>query len=105
MSVAPQQEFRSLDFERIQVGDKASLTRTLTESDVERFAGASGDYTPLHMEPEFARATTFQNRVVHGMLVASYVSTLVGMHLPGPGALWTQQSFRWVTPVFIGDTL
>jgi len=61
-----------------------------------------GDYNPLHMEADFARTTSFQQRVVHGMLVASYVSTLVGMQLPGPGALWTKQSFNWSAPVFIG---
>jgi 3-oxoacyl-[acyl-carrier protein] reductase len=104
MSVALQ-ELRILDFGSIQVGDKASLTKTITENDVEAFAAASGDYNPLHMETDFARTTSFQQRVVHGMLVASYVSTLVGMQLPGPGALWTQQSFRWSAPVFIGDTL
>src|SRR5262249_4000187 len=59
----------------------------------------------LHMEEGFARETHFQRRVVHGMLVASYVSTLVGMRLPGPGALWTRQDFRWTSPVFLGDTL
>ena len=99
------QELRILDFGSIQVGDKASLTKTITEKDVEAFAAVSGDYNPLHMEADFARTTSFQQRVVHGMLVASYVSTLVGMHLPGPGALWTKQSFGWSAPVFIGDTL
>ncbi len=102
---AASQELRFLDFGSIRIGDKSSLTRTITEKDVEAFAAASGDHNPLHMETEFARTTSFQRRVVHGMLVASYVSTLVGMHLPGPGALWTQQSFRWTAPVFIDDTL
>ena len=65
----------------------------------------SGDYNPLHMEDDFARKTHLRRRVVHGMLVASYVSTLIGMQLPGAGALWMQQSFRWRNPVFIGDTI
>ena len=83
------------DFAAIAVGDTAKLTRTVGHDDVELFATLSGDRNPLHMDDEFARGTSFERRVVHGMLVASYVSTLVGMHLPGPGALWTQQSFRW----------
>ncbi|HLG98173.1 MAG TPA: SDR family oxidoreductase [Bryobacteraceae bacterium] len=104
MSTAgPKTEIR--DFSALQAGDKVSITRTITEQDLDAFAAATGDYNPLHMEAEFAETTTFQRRVVHGMLVASYVSTLVGMHLPGPGALWTQQSFRWVAPVFLQDTL
>ena len=93
------------DFARISVGDHASLKRTIAEADVDAFARLSGDYNPLHMDTEFARTTHFQKRVVHGMVVAGYVSTLVGMHLPGPGALWAQQSFNWLQPVFIGDTL
>lgn len=93
------------DFSQFQVGDTVSITKVIREEDLDAFATATGDYNPLHMEAQFAATTRFQRRVVHGMLVASYVSTLVGMHLPGPGALWTQQSFRWIAPVFIDDTL
>ncbi|MCC6591549.1 MAG: SDR family oxidoreductase [Bryobacterales bacterium] len=93
------------DFSSISVGDHVSITRTIAEADVTAFARLSGDYNPLHMDSEFAQTTHFQKRVVHGMVVASLVSTLIGMHLPGPGALWAQQSFNWVQPVFIGDTL
>src|SRR5690242_21457704 len=57
------------------------------------------------MEDEFARKTHLRKRVVHGMLVASFVSTLIGMQLPGAGSLWMQQSYRWRHPVFIGDTI
>ena len=92
-------------FAAIRVSDKATLSKTITEEDVRAFAALTGDYNPLHMEEEFAAGTHFQRRVVHGMLVASYVSTLVGMQLPGPGALWTRQNFQWVAPVFLGDTL
>jgi 3-oxoacyl-[acyl-carrier protein] reductase len=90
---------------KIRTGDTARLSTVITEKDVQAFADASGDYNPLHMDAGFARRTSFGRRVAHGMVVASYVSRLVGMHLPGPGALWTQQSFRWLAPVFIGDAL
>jgi 3-oxoacyl-[acyl-carrier protein] reductase len=93
------------DAGRIQVGDSVCLRATITEKDVQSFADLSGDYNPLHMDSGFARTTSFQRRVVHGMILASYVSRLVGMHLPGAGALWTQQSFRWLAPVFIDDTV
>lgn len=93
------------DFSTISVGDHVSIQRKIAEADVDAFARLSGDYNPLHMDTEFAGRTPFQKRVVHGMVVASYVSTLIGMHLPGPGALWAQQSFNWVQPVFIGDTI
>ena len=72
---------------------------------MQAFAALSGDHNPLHVDAAFARQTSFQKPVAHGMLLASYVSTLVGMHLPGPGALWTRQSFRWPAAVFAGDTV
>lgn len=94
-----------LELEAIRPGDRATIRKQFTEQDVAAFAALSGDYNPLHMESEFAETTRFGRRVVHGMLVASYVSTLVGMQLPGTGALWMQQTFRWRKPVFIGDTV
>jgi 3-oxoacyl-[acyl-carrier protein] reductase len=93
------------DFAGIAVGDEARLVKKILAEDLEAFARLSGDYNPLHMDAEFARRTSFQRRVAHGMLVAGYVSTLVGMHLPGAGALWAQQNFRWRAPVFIGDEI
>lgn len=91
------------DFDRLAVGDEARFIKRILAEDLEAFARLSGDYNPLHMDAEFARRTSFQRRVAHGMLLGNYVSTLVGMHLPGPGALWAQQNFRWRSPVFIGD--
>jgi 3-oxoacyl-[acyl-carrier protein] reductase len=93
------------DFEKIQPGDEAKFSKVITAEDVEAFAKLSGDRNPLHMDEKFAARTHFQRRVVHGMLVANYVSTLVGMNCPGPGALWSQQNFRWPAPVFIGDRI
>ena len=93
------------DFDKIQMGDEAEFYRTITAEDVEDFARLSGDRNPMHMDEQFAGRTRFQRRVVHGMLLASYVSTLVGMHCPGPGALWSQQNFCWAAPVFIDDRI
>jgi len=87
----------------IQPGETATLAKTITTEDIEAFAALSGDRNPLHVDPAFARQTRFQRPVAHGMLLGAYVSTLVGMHLPGPGALWTHQSFRWLAPLFAGD--
>lgn len=92
-------------FENIEAGSTATIRRTITEQDVNDFAKLSGDDNPLHMNREFARGAGFQHRVVHGMLVASYVSTLIGTQLPGTGSLWMSQSFSWKQPVFIGDSL
>src|ERR1035437_8519513 len=94
-----------MEFEKIHLGQKASLRKKILAEDVEAFAKFSGDYNPLHMDEGFAKSTLFQKRVAHGMIVASYVSTLIGMQLPGAGSLWNQQSFNWKAPVFIGDEL
>ena len=91
--------------EKSKSGDEVEFAKTITAEDVEAFAKLSGDRNPLHMDDKFAARTHFQRRVVHGMLVANYVSTLVGMRCPGPGALWSQQNFRWLAPVFIGDKI
>ena len=93
------------DFEEIEAGDEFVFTKLLAVADVDAFAQASGDRNPLHMEDDFARSTGFKGRVVHGMLLGSYLSTVIGMHLPGPGSLWTQQSFRWRSAAFIGDSI
>jgi len=93
------------DFEKIQPGDEAKFSKLIAAEDLEAFAKLSGDRNPLHMDESFAARTHFQRRVVHGMLVANYVSALIGMSCPGPGALWSQQNFRWPAPVFIGDRI
>jgi len=93
------------DFEKIQLGDEVQFTKTIAPEDLEAFAKLSGDRNPLHMDDKFAARTHFQRRVVHGMLIANYLSTLVGMKCPGPGALWTEQNLRWPAPVFIGDRI
>jgi len=95
----------ALSFEAIQPGQKVTLVKEITAEAVDRFAEVSGDNNPLHMDSSFAAETPFRRRVVHGVLLASYVSTLVGTKLPGPGSLWNQQSFRWKLPVFIGDRI
>jgi len=93
------------DLTGIEVGATAQLSKTITREDILAFAEVSGDHNPLHVDAEFARSTTFQKPVAHGMLLGSFVSKMVGMQLPGPGALWMRQSFRWPVPVFAGDSV
>ena len=93
------------DFDKIQPGDEASCHKTISTEDVDAFARLSGDTNPLHMDEKIALRTDFRGRVVHGLLLASYVSALVGMQCPGPGTIWSQQNFRWQSPVFIGDRI
>ena len=92
-------------FEDIAVGETSELSRIVLQSDVDRFVSLTGDDNPLHVDAEFASRTTFKEPVVHGMLAGSLVSTLIGTQLPGPGALWMRQEFRFLGPVRVGDNL
>jgi 3-oxoacyl-[acyl-carrier protein] reductase len=92
-------------FEDIKVGQRAEMTRLITENDINAFMELTGDDNPLHMDDVYSSRTHFKKRVAHGMLSASFVSTIIGTKLPGAGALWVSQSFDFLKPVRIGDTL
>lgn len=94
-----------LDFDAIAVGDTRSLVRTITADDVRRFVDMTGDDNPLHVDPDYAETTAFKDVVVHGMLGASFLSTVIGTRLPGPGALWISQNMDFLLPVRLGDEL
>lgn len=87
----------------LKIGDKASLTKAFTEEDVFRFAELSTDKNPLHLDKEFGKASVFGRRVVHGSLVASLFSGLMGMVLPGKGSIYLGQTLAFKAPVFIGQ--
>jgi 3-oxoacyl-[acyl-carrier protein] reductase len=93
------------DFDSVKEGDTASLTKTITDADIRKFVELTGDDNPLHLDAEYANQTPFKEIVVHGMLGASFISTVIGTKLPGPGALWVSQSFEFSLPVRLGDTL
>ncbi len=92
-------------FDDLKIGQKASLTKTITEKDLSHFIAITGDTNPLHIDESFAKQTFFGQRIAHGMLSASLFSTLVGMHIPGIGAIYKSQTLEFLLPVFIGDTL
>jgi 3-oxoacyl-[acyl-carrier protein] reductase len=93
------------DFERVNEGDTQSLVKVIGEADIRRFVEMTGDDNPLHVDAAYASATPFKEIVVHGMLGASFISTVIGTKLPGPGALWVSQSMDFNLPVRLGDTL
>ena len=92
-------------FEDLSVGMSDSYTRTITEQDITQFAAVSGDNNPVHLDAEFAATTRFKKRIAHGMLSGSFISTVVGTQLPGPGCLYVSQNLKFRAPVFIGDTV
>jgi 3-hydroxybutyryl-CoA dehydratase len=88
-----------------QIGQRAAFRKTVTEADLALFVAVTGDTNPLHVDEVFARRTFFGARVVHGLLAGSLVSTVIGTLLPGTGAIYREQSFRFRKPVRVGDTL
>lgn len=90
---------------KYKIGQKAEFTRTVTETDIVLFAGLSGDYNPIHVDKEYAKQTFFRERISHGILTASFLSRLLGMHLPGPGSVYVAQTLNFTKPVYIGDTI
>jgi 3-hydroxybutyryl-CoA dehydratase len=94
-----------MTFDEITTGQAAEFRKTITETDVALFAGVTGDFNPLHIDQVAAEASRFGGRIAHGMLTASLISTVIGMHLPGPGCVYLGQTLRFTRPVRIGDTI
>ena len=89
----------------LKVGDSAEFTKTVSETDIYLYAGVSGDFNPAHINEEYAKETFFKTRIAHGMLPASFISTVIGTKLPGPGTIYLDQSLKFLAPVRIGDTI
>ncbi|MEG1594864.1 MAG: MaoC family dehydratase [Lachnospiraceae bacterium] len=87
------------------LGERASIVKKITQEDVNQFAAVTGDYNALHFNEEFAGKSFFGKRVVHGMLISSLVSTVMGMELPGAGTIFMKQETEFLKPVFVGDTI
>jgi 3-oxoacyl-[acyl-carrier protein] reductase len=96
---------RGRTFASLSEGDEACWTHTIAAKEVDAFAALSGDDNPLHMNDAYARTSGFQGRVVHGMLLAAWLSRVLGTHFPGPGVLWLSQSIRFARAVYIGDSV
>lgn len=96
---------KELTYEDIQIGDTATFSKTISEFDIYQFAGITGDFNPMHINEEFADTTIFEDRIAHGLLTGSFISTVLGMKLPGPNSIYLSQSFSFTAPVKMGDTI
>ena len=89
----------------MSIGQQASWTKTVTETDVYLFAGITGDLNPAHVNQVASEKTMFKGRIAHGMLGAGFISAVLGMYLPGPGTIYMGQELKFTKPVYIGDTV
>ncbi len=94
-----------LTFEQIKIGYNKEFQVVITESLVNDFAKITGDFSPIHINENFAKSKKFKGRVVHGMLLASFLSQMVGMYLPGKHAIYLSQSLEFHNPCFINDKI
>lgn len=91
--------------EDFQIGEKARLSRTVSEADIELMAEVTGDFNPVHMDEVFAKQTRFNGRIAHGVFSAGLISAVLGTELPGPGSVYLKQTLNFLYPVRPGDTL
>jgi 3-hydroxybutyryl-CoA dehydratase len=97
--------FTSYYFEDLSLGMRESIMKTVMANDVVGFATLSGDHNPVHLSDHFARKTRFGGRIAHGLYTASLISAVLGMRLPGPGAVYLSQTLNFRAPVRIGDVV
>lgn len=92
-------------FNSIRINQSAELTHVISKKDFNNFVQITGDINKIHTDKEFAKKTKFGKPIVHGMLTASFISTLIGTLLPGDGALWFEQHTKFLLPVFVGEKI
>ena len=94
---------RSYTIDELSVGMTASYERVVTIADIEAFAAVSGDHNPVHLDETYAKTTSFKGRIAHGMLGASFISTVLASQLPGPGTVYLGQTLAFKKPVRPGE--
>ena len=96
---------QDVQFVDIKIGDKASMSKTVSEYDIYTFAGLTGDFNPVHVNAEFAKTSLFKERIAHGMLSAGFISAVLGTTLPGANTIYLGQELAFKAAVKIGDTV
>jgi len=96
---------KGLTIQELSLGQSASSTKTITDQDVRLFAQVTGDDNPVHLDEAYAQTTMFKGRIVHGALVSSLFSKILGTQLPGQGTIYLGQESRFMKPVRLNDTI
>ncbi|HYA91456.1 MAG TPA: MaoC family dehydratase [Thermodesulfobacteriota bacterium] len=91
--------------DEIKIGDSAQISNTVTETVINDFAKATGDFNPIHLNQTYAEETYFKGRIAHGVLSIGYISSVLGNLLPGPGGILLSQEAKFLAPVRIGDVI
>lgn len=94
-----------LSFNEIKPGDNIFIRKEITAEMIDAYAAFTGDFNQVHMDEAYCIKHGLRSRIAHGMLVLSFVSTLIGMHLPGDGSMWLSQNIDFISPVYAGDSV
>ena len=89
----------------LKIGQKATRSMKVTEKQIKMFAELTGDYNPIHFDKEFASKTKFKKLIAQGGVTTGILNAIVGMDMPGPGTVFLSQNFKYIKPVYIGDTI
>ncbi len=92
-------------YDEITAGQEESFQVTVSEAMMERFLQITGDGNPLHQDRAYAVTRHYADKVVYGMLTASFFSTLAGVYLPGRYSLIHSMESKFLRPVYVGDEL
>ncbi|MBE0624728.1 MAG: bifunctional enoyl-CoA hydratase/phosphate acetyltransferase [Burkholderiales bacterium] len=103
--MTPMNYIENRTYDEIEIGDSATITRTLKPADIQLFAIMSGDVNPAHVDPEYAKSSMFREVIAHGMWGGALISTVLGTQFPGPGTIYIDQTLHFSRPVGLGDTI
>lgn len=95
----------TITYNAIEVGQKATIERVVSDKDILLFAAVSGDNNPIHLDANYAATTQFKQPIAHGMLSGAFISAAMACHLPGPGCIYLTQTLEFLRPVYVGDCL
>lgn len=96
---------KTIKFFELKEGMKGTFTKKITQEDVNKFIEICEDVNPIHIDDNFCINTPLKTKIVHGILVSSLISNVVGTKVPGPGSVWLDQNLRFLSPVRVGDTI
>ena len=96
---------KAVKFSELEVGMKGEYSKKITQEDLDKFISICNDVNPIHVDAEFDKNAKFKDKIAHGILVSSLISTVVGTKMPGPGSVWLDQSLKFLLPVHVNDTI
>ena len=96
---------QGLTIKELTVGQSYEKSFVITAEMIERFAEATGDHNPIHLDEDYAGKSIFKQRVAQGMLQAGLLSGILGCHFPGVGTIYLSQTLKFIKPVFINDQI